>query len=258
MSEPLFFDAHAHVTFAAFEADAAEVIERTLAGETWLVNVSTQLPTSQRAVKFAHEYDEGVYAAVGLHPTHVLDHSFDRSAYLKLAQDEKVVAIGEVGMDYYRMDKQVSGAKQEEIFRAFIEIAIEVGKPLIVHCRDAYDDLYRILSDYNGQVNAIIHCFVGNDVIAQKFLDLGFTISFTGIITFTDNEGLLRAVKQVPMDRFTIETDCPYLAPLPHRGQRNEPLYVKYIADKVAELKGMSPEDIAAAATRNARKFFKV
>lgn len=255
LQKPEFFDVHAHVCFTAFEEDADEVIQRTLQGNTWMINVGTQLPTSKRAMDFAKKYGRGVYAAVGLHPTHVEKHPFEKAEYLALAQEQSVVAIGEVGLDYFRMEKDTKPL-QEKILRDFLDIAAETNKPLIIHCRDAYEDLYNILKEYKNKVRGLIHCFVGNYEISKKFLELGFTISFTGIITFSKDEGLLRAAREVPLEKFTVETDCPYLTPVPHRGKRNEPLYVRHVAEKIAELKNVSLQDIAQNATQNSLHLF--
>lgn len=253
--KPQFFDVHAHVNFQVFEQNAEQVIAETLEANTWMINVGTQLPTSQRAVELAKKYD-GVWASVGMHPTHVEKHSFDAAAFRTLVQEPKVVAVGETGLDYFRL-AQNSRKLQEDIFRKHITLALEAQKPLMVHCRDAYEDLWSILKEYQGKVRGIIHCYVGDPEMGKKFLELGFFLSFTGIITFRkDTDPLIETVKQVPMDQFTLETDAPYLAPVPHRGKQNQPLYVRHVAERFAEIKSMSVEEIARASVRNACRIF--
>ncbi|OGY78590.1 MAG: hypothetical protein A3B74_04380 [Candidatus Kerfeldbacteria bacterium RIFCSPHIGHO2_02_FULL_42_14] len=254
--QPNFFDVHTHVNFQAFEQDAEKVIDEAFAAKTWMINVGTQHATSHRALDLAQKYDEGVWASVGLHPTHVEKNYFNEQAFRKLAKEPKVVAIGETGLDYFRLEKN-SHKLQEIIFRKHIDIALETQKPLMVHCRDAYEDLYAILKEYQGKLRGIIHCYVGTPEMGKKFLELGFFLSFTGIITFRkNNDPLIEAVKMTPLDRFTLETDAPYLAPVPHRGKRNLPVYVRHVAERFADIKGVTLEEIAQASVQNACAMF--
>lgn len=265
---PRMIDIHGHVQFEAFENDWKEVMDRSLAGNCWVVIPSTQLATATRALEIAHQYPSGVFAAIGFHPTHVegprgnvfLVEDFDA-----LAQDAAVVAIGECGLDYFRMDQSRRGelmVLQKKVLWQQIELATLRCLPMIVHCRDAYDDLITMLSDAvaRGMLErrGVIHCYLSDWKHAEAFLDLGFSLSFTGIITFTDDEALLDVVRKVPVDRFCIETDAPYLSPVPQRGKRNEPLNVEFIAEFVAALRGMSPEDVLSATLGNARKIFRI
>lgn len=258
MPDIQYIDTHAHVNFEAFSTDATEVLTNTLKEKTWVINVGSQFLTSTRAVSLAKKFERGVYAAVGLHPIHVQYEPFDRDGYYKLAQDKKVVAIGEIGMDFYRM-KGDNKKQQEVLFRDMIGVALELDKPVIIHGRQAYDEIYSIVKEYSGKgLRGVMHCFAGNKLTAKKFLDLGFYISFTGIITFTKDVSLLDSVKYVPSDFIMSETDCPYLAPNPYRGKRNEPLYVRYVVDKIAELRQLSNETTQQFLVDNSCRFFNL
>lgn len=283
---PILVDTHTHISFNAFKDDGDVVVNRALNAGVWLVAVGTQIDTSHHAVDCAGRYPEGVYAIVGLHPIHLFSHhvdeeeshfaareeKFDYNAYKTLASHPKVVGIGECGLEYYRLPegKEEEIKKiQQETFIQQIKLAVELKKPLMVHSRDAYEDVYEILKSYMLQVTCpigvIIHSFIGNWGEAKKFLDLGCFLSFNGIITYKPRKEklpgasdpcLLEAVKNMPLDRILLETDAPYLSPIPHRGKRNEPAYVRLVAEKVAELKGVSVEEVASQTTKNARRVF--
>src|SRR3989338_4939956 len=257
-------DIHAHVNFNAFREDGDDVIKRTLVAGTGMILVGSQYDTSRRAIEYAERYPEGVWAAVGLHPIHTGEEfhvdgeeiasagvpgfktrteEFDYEKYKTLAVHPKVVAIGECGLDHYRVGKvEADKQKQAEVFRKQIQLAREVKKPLIIHCRNAYDDLYEILKQEHAGPPAggggTIHFFAGTWQDAQKFLGLGFHLSFTGVITFARDYD--ETLKNAPLDRIMVETDAPYVAPAPYRGKRNEPLYVEEVAKKIAELRGIS------------------
>lgn len=279
----MLIDTHAHVNFNSFRSDSDEVIKRALDNNTWVINVGSQFSTSRRAVSIAENYEEGVYAAIGLHPIHLVAanvdeedmqfesraEEFDYEAYRVLAQNKKVVAIGEIGLDYFHMKDRVKGEvdkkkiikikeKQKKVFVKQFELAQEFNLPVIVHCREAHDDLLEIIKNlriHHPHAKGVIHCFDGDFETAKKYFDLGFMISFTGLVTFVKG---YEWIKKIPGDHFMIETDCPYLAPPPHRGERNEPVYVKYIAKKIAEIRGVGEEEVEKITTRNARKFFKM
>ncbi|PJE73804.1 MAG: hydrolase TatD [Candidatus Terrybacteria bacterium CG10_big_fil_rev_8_21_14_0_10_41_10] len=279
---PKLIDTHTHVNFSAFKNDGKEVIKRALDEDVWIINVGSQANTSERAVKIANEYDEGVYAAVGLHPAHLeeqeIDYEeegnkinyksrveeFDEDFYLKLARDDKVVAIGECGLDFQRTKNQASEKleaeslkeKQKEVFIKHLELANKINKPIIIHCRNAHDDLLKILRLAVKPPSGVMHFFTGTLEQAEKYIELGFYISFSGVITFTDAYD--EVVRNIPSDRILVETDAPYVSPKPHRGKRNEPAYVKYAAQKIADLRGVSFDEIAAQTTENARKLFKI
>jgi TatD DNase family protein len=272
-------DIHAHVNFNAFRSDGDEVVRRTLAEQVGIILVGSQYDTSRRALEYAARYPVGVWAAIGLHPIHLVElhvdseelgsppagggfttrpEVFDYEKYKELARDPKTVAIGECGLDYYHTG-QASEEKilQHDTFREQIRLARDVEKPLIIHCRNAYDDLYEILKKENaGDVGGTVHFFAGTWADAQKFLSIGFYLSFTGVITFAHNYD--EVIKKAPLDRIMVETDAPYVAPAPYRGKRNEPLYVREMAARVAELRGISFEEAARATTANARRLFRL
>ncbi len=286
----MLIDTHAHVNFRAFKDDAKEVLQRALESGIQVINVGSQIDTSRQTVELANQFASGVYAVVGLHPEHThsqfvdeeethfktREEVFDYDAYKKLALDPKVVGIGECGLDYYRLpevqDSEPIKQKQRDAFRAQLRLAKELDKVLVIHSRPAkgdeslYDDLLGILDEENNQPSALspqplrfeIHSFTGSPQALQKFLDRGAYVSFNGITTFDKTGNMEQLVKMVPLDRILLETDCPYLTPVPNRGKRNEPAYVQYVAGKVAELKGVSVEEIAARTTENARRLFRL
>ena len=284
---PKLYDTHAHTHFNAFKQDAEEVMKRALDAGVWFNLVGTQKDTSKNGMDWAHKFAEGGYPVIGLHPNHVTEQpideeeshfvsrgeEFDYSYYKALAEDRKVVGIGECGLDYFHLPKNMPfeevREKQIEVFKKLCRIATEVNKPLVVHCRDAQSDILDILEAQVAEgslpARGVAHCFDGNPEDAKRYLAMGFYVSFTGIITFPPRKAnpehtleLQQVVKDAPLDRLLIETDCPYLAPIPHRGKRNEPLYVEFVAQKIAELKGLSFEEVAQATTKNARTLFKI
>ena len=285
----MLIDTHAHLNFSAFKNNYMEVIDRTLKENVWIINVGSQSSTSQRAVEIADEYNQGVYAAVGLHPTHLFEMDVDEAEvgvafksrredwehdfYADLAKNKKVVAVGEIGLDYNfipkNVDFEIAKKKQQEVFRHGLDLADELNLPVIVHSRDTHIDIIPILKDYlaAGRLKrrGVLHCFTGNWNDAQQYLELGFLMSFTGVITFVPKpkqkdlqEKILEAVLNIPMDKMMIETDAPYLAPEPYRGRQNEPLYVEYVAKKIAEIKNVPTEEIAKITTETARIFFQI
>ena len=283
----MLIDSHAHLNFNAFKDDGSQVIHRAIDSDIWLINVGSQFTTSKRALKIANQYPQGVYAAIGLHPVHISatevdeeevkfktsEEKFDSSKYQELIdsdQDHKIVAIGEIGLDYYHIpqDKTLAEikAKQKQEFLTQVDFARKNNLPIILHSRgsinnplDAYNDLLDILSNIKDRPKGVIHCFGANAQIAQKFIDLGFYLGFTGIITFGKNADYLRQVVQhIPLEKILIETDAPYLAPHPHRGKRNEPAFVEFVAHKVAAIKKVDYQQVANTTTRNAKKLFKL
>jgi TatD DNase family protein len=277
----MLIDTHAHVNFNAFKEDAEEVIKRSLEKEVFLVNVGSQYSTSVRAVKTAEKYTAGVWAAIGIHPLHLEERTFitnnddpelkedevksvgeifAEEKYRELGKGEKVVAIGEVGLDYHHFqegdDVEKMKVKQKEVLRYFIDLANELEKPMMIHCWDAYDDLLEIFQNKPVKKSGVIHSFVGGYKTANKFLEMGFLIGLNGVITYSDSFD--RLIKEVPLSKMLLETDCPYLSPVPLKGQRNEPLYVAYVAEKIAQIKQVSPEEVAQATTQNAKKLFNL
>jgi len=278
-------DTHAHVNFNAFKDDSDEVIRRALQSDVWLVNVGSQYTTSERAVEIAERYSRGVYAAIGLHPIHLetklvkikvdkeeiefetREEDFDYEKYKKLAQtSSKVVALGEIGLDYYRRPKTKTKQaefkeKQKQTFIKQLELAQELNLPVILHCRMAHDDLITTLQHYNNTtIRGVSHCFTGTLEEAKEYIKLGFYIGFNGLI-FKKVEGLPNVeeiIREIPLEKILVETDCPYLSPPPYENQRCKPLYVKYVAEKIAKIKNLSCEEAAKITTRNARELFGI
>ena len=253
--KPRLIDAHTHAQFSAFGGDRGEVIGRALEAVTWMVNVGTDKQMSQGAVELAHKYSEGVYATAGLHPNDY-EEGFDCDFYKKLSTDSKVVAIGECGLDYFRSAPETK-EKQKQIFLKQIELAHEVKKPLMIHCREAFADLIDILTFHRQLLTTtpgICHFFSGAIEDAQKLMDFGFSFSFGGGITFAREYEKL--IKFIPLDRILLETDAPFVAPIPYRGKRNEPAYVEEVAKKIAEILNKDFNEIAEITTKNAIKIF--
>ena len=276
----MLFDAHAHLQFKVFEKDRDAVIRRTLDAGAGCINVGTQKDTSKAAVKLAQKY-VGLWAAVGLHPIHTEEsyydeqevaggtgfksrqEIFDPAFYEKLAKDPKVVAIGECGLDYAVFVRERSSPaeikkrkeKQKAAFIRQIELAQKIKKPLVIHCREAYDEVLEILRDYPG-VLGNMHFFAGDWQTAKKFLDLGFYLSFTGVITFARQYD--EVLEKMPLNRLMIETDAPYVAPIPYRGKRNEPIYAAEVARRVAQIRGLSFEDVCDLTFQNAKRIFSL
>lgn len=252
----MLIDTHAHVNFSAYRLDADEVIRQSLDNNTWLINVGSQYPTGKKAVELAEKYKEGVYAAVGLHPIHVQD-GFDYEKYKQLARSPGVVAIGEIGLDY-KEEYVPFKEKQKEVFLKQLELAQELHLPIIFHCRMAHDDLINILNSqfliHNYKLQGVVHCFTGNWVQAEKYLGMGLYLGFNGIIFKMNLDDI---IKKTPLERILIETDSPYLTP-PQTEGRNEPLYVKYIAEKIAEIKKITYEEITKITTENAKNLFEI
>jgi TatD DNase family protein len=261
----MIIDTHAHLNFKAFDRDYKQVIQRAFAaGVVSIINVGSDLKTSPKAISIAEEYKKGVYAAVSIHPIHVgeiRDLRVEIEKLRKLAYNSKVVAIGETGLDYFKLkikNEKLKIEKQKELFKAQLKLAKELNLPVIIHSRDAYEDTLGILTEEGKGLKGVIHCFLGNLQQAEQFLNLGFYISFIGMITFPKKEEVHEAIYGIPLHKIMVETDCPFAAPLPYRGQRNEPAYVVEVAKKIAEIKGVSFEEIAKATTENAKKLFKI
>ena len=284
----MLIDTHAHLNFPAFEKDKDKVIGNCLDENVWMINVGTNFETSKKAVEIAQEYEKSVYATIGLHPINldtglvkiskrknqnledVLEKDFDYEKYKKLAKSKKVVAIGEIGFDYYwkpktTKKKELFKKKQKELFLRELKLAQELNLPVIFHCRMAHQDLIEILNShfeiFDSKVKGVIHGFVGTLEQLNEYLKMGFYIGFNGII-FKKIEGIdfEKIIKNTPIDRILIETDCPYLIPPPATAggglTRNEPQYVKYVAQKIAKIKNLTFEKIAEITTQNAKGFF--
>lgn len=252
----MLIDSHAHLEMRDFDADRKDVIERAgLAGVDCIVTVGTNPGLSRKALSIARQY-ENIYATVGVHPHDVAkasDKSFDE---LKaLSQDPKVVAYGEIGLDYFRNISPRE--KQIEMFAKQLELAQELNLPVIIHDRDAHEETLRMVKA-SGVRLGVFHCFSGDWAMARQCIELGFYISVSGVVTFDKSKVLQEVVRQAPLDTILLETDCPYLTPVPHRGKRNEPSFIVHTAKKVAEIKKLPWEDIAQTAASNTRKLFNI
>jgi TatD DNase family protein len=272
-------DSHSHIQFSAYDADREEVIKRAREAGVKMIAIGTRVSTSLEGVKVAKEYPEDVLGATaGFHPGHLdaeehfdkdelrenIKEKFDIDALREVAKDKHVLAIGECGLDYYRLPGDAAKAsqikeKQKKVFLAQIELAKELEKPLVIHCRSAFSDLIEILvaSRYSLITTpGVIHFFSGTKDAARELMDLGFYIAFGGVITFTKDYD--EVVKFVPLERIILETDAPYVAPAPYRGKRNEPAYMVETAKKVAELKGVSYEEVLTVTEHNTKTLFRL
>lgn len=249
----MLIDTHAHLEMLEGVPDVIQRARDSSVGR--ILAVSSDLPSSKRSVEISRNFAD-VYAAVGIHPheaTSLNDGIFPEIENLAGAQ--KVLAVGETGLDYHYMHSPREA--QIYSFRRHIELAKRVRLPLVIHVRDAHEDVLGVLREENTRgVSAVIHCFTGDYQTAKRYIEEGFYISFSGVITFKNAEEIREAARKIPSEMMLIETDSPYLAPIPFRGKRNEPAYVKYVAQKIAELRGVSFEEIEEQTTANARNLF--
>ena len=258
-----YIDIHSHISFPQFDDDRDEVFERMCDAKTSTITVSVDFESSKRAVEVAEQYKD-VYATIGLHPADNKKESFDAKEYASLVENKKVVAVGECGLDYFRIDNsdETEKERQRVEFSKQIEFAMEHNLPLMIHGRpsqetmDAYEDILLELTPFKGQVLGNIHFFVGTEEVARKFFDLGFTLSFSGVITFTNEYDEL--IKNAPLEMLMSETDSPYATPVPHRGKRNEPSYVSIVTEKIADIRGEGREKVLQQILQNAEKVFGI
>ena len=255
------FDSHAHVAFHQFDDDRDEVIARAeRAGVVGWIEIGTDLTQSQKAIELAQKH-ENVWATVGVHPSDIAE--LDEKAWGELESmlaDENVVAVGEVGLDYYR-----GGTKEEQLpaLERFVQLAKEHSLPIVFHVRDgersAHNDLIEFLQNMSDPKRpaGVIHTFSGNQEQAKEYLDLGLHLSFSGVVTFKNAGDIAEVAATAPLDRILIETDCPFLAPEPYRSKRNEPAYVALVAQKIAELRDISTDEIAIATANNTHALFQ-
>ncbi len=257
-----YIDIHTHLNLEAFDVDGKEVGERTRAEGVAYINIGTGKVTSEKAVALAHEA-EGIFATVGMHPTHTSGEHAETFVYedfRTLARNEKVVAVGECGLDYFRVDKEMK-AEEEAVFLEHIRLANEVGKPLMLHIRpsegsmDAYEDALAVLKAH-AKVSGNVHFFAGTYDIAKQFWDIGFTTSFTGVITFASQYD--EVIKKAPLAMLHAETDAPYVSPVPFRGKRNEPLHVREVYKRIAMLRGEDEDVVREALVQNAERLFNI
>jgi len=263
----IFYDTHAHLDYPDFASDLPQVIERAqAAGITKIISIGTDLASSKRAIGLSEQF-QSVFAVAGWHPSHALEAPDDlRPALRELARHPKVVAIGETGLDYYRLPSHKSGGtaadderykrKQARIFEQQLEVASELGLNCVIHQRDAVEDTIAQMQPFAGRVRGVFHCFA-NDVRAmERILAMGSLVSFTGIVTFKNAQNVRDTLAATPLGKFMLETDCPFLAPMPYRSRRCEPAYVKEISEMVAEVKSCAQNELSAATCATAHEFF--
>lgn len=280
---PFLVDTHCHLHFPAYDADRATLLARLRSEGMWAMTIGTTLANSARALALA-EAEEGIWASAGLHPEHITstfhdpaegdvsESCVDESALETLARSsKKVVAIGETGLDFFRIDSAQGAiqarAAQEKAFLAHVRVARTVGLPVVIHCRDALSRLVQILhaeQTTHGPIRGVVHSFTGTWDEARPLLELGLMIAVNGIATFPPRKSadpahaIDRTIENIPFDRLLLETDAPYLAPVPHRGARNEPVLVRAVATHVAQVRGVSLDAVAQQTTQNARAFFNI
>ncbi|MBO0443485.1 TatD family hydrolase [Vagococcus fluvialis] len=254
----MIFDTHTHLNVEQFKDKIPEVMERARElGVSEMAVVGFDTPTIEKSLELSHTY-ENIYSIIGWHPTEA--GSYTKEIETKLQQqleDERVVALGEIGLDYYWMEdpKEV----QDKVFRRQIAIAKEMNLPISIHTRDAIEDTYKILKEEKiHNIGGIMHSFSGDAEWAKRFLDLGMHISFSGVVTFKKAFEVHEAASFVPLDKLLVETDAPYLAPMPYRGKRNEPGYTRYVVEKLAELRNLPFEEVAKITQENAHKLFRI
>lgn len=282
-----YIDTHAHVNFPDYDNDRDEVIKRAFDEGVCMINVGTDLESSRGAVELAKKYNDasgegrsevhgengGIYAIVGIHPHEAMKpeiiNNFDNvlSELKELAKDNCVVAIGECGLDFFKIKEYNESFSEEEVksvqerlFRAQIDLAIALNKPLMIHARDSYGEILEILHEYlilpNVKLRGNVHFFAGTIEQAKAFIGCGFTVSFTGVITFAKNyEDIIRGL---PVESILSETDCPFVAPVPFRGQRAEPWHARLVVEKIAEIKGLNIENAAEILMNNAKRVFNI
>jgi TatD DNase family protein len=285
----MLIETHAHLDYPDFAADFEEVLRRaTDAGVTRIITIGTSIESSRRAVELAEKYSN-VFAVIGVHPTYVEESGEDVITPLReLAQNPRVVAIGETGLDYHRLpsvemakerkdtellvhalqtstEQQLEAqihdgaykSKQASLFEQHLDLAAELGLNVVIHQRDAWQDTLEIMRPYTGKLRGVFHCFGGSLEQASEVLELDHLVSFTGIVTFKNGAAVREVAAKVPLWKFMVETDCPYLAPVPFRGKRCEPAHTRLVAETIAAVRGLPLEEIAEATSDTAEKFFR-
>lgn len=255
-----YIDVHAHIQDPAFDPDRGEVVARMREGGIAAIVVGTDYEMSKGAVLLAEKH-ENLFAAVGLHPTDNQGERFEMAEYKKLAEGKKVVAVGECGLDYFRIapgDREIEKVRQKKNFEAQVEFAAALSLPLMIHCRNAHEDMLGILGakkkEHGEKLRGDIHFFSAGEDIAKQYLDLNFTLSFTGVVTFARDYD--DALRYAPLGMIMSETDCPYAAPVPYRGKRNEPSFVREVVRRISEVRGEDFERVRKAMVENAKRVF--
>ncbi len=271
---PTYFDTHAHTQFSAYDEDRDEVIKRAFDAGVWIINIGSNTETSKKAIALAEKYEEGIYAVIGIHPSHadMTDNRqlhedggfdpFDEESFVAMAKSDKVVAVGECGLEYSEEGTE-DKEKQRELFLNHIEFCHKIRKPIVIHCRNAYRHTYEILKAERNSlpdIPGVMHFFAGSKEDAYRFLDLGFGFSFGGVATFA-KKGIGpydEVIKAIPDSSIMLETDAPFVSPEPLRGKRNEPVNVIHVAKYISVLKGVPLEVLAKKTTENAFRFFAI
>jgi TatD DNase family protein len=261
----VLIDTHAHLDYPEFQSDFAGVLQRALdAGVTQIISIGTSLASSARVVALASEHPM-IHPVIGVHPTDTQDADIDdiRPALKAIAGQHKIAAIGETGLDYHRLPENPDEAarikeRQARHFRQQLELAVELALNVVIHQRDAWDDTVAVLSEYTGKVRGVFHCFGGTPGQVSQLASMGHLMSFTGIVTFKNAAIVRESAQAVPSDGYMVETDCPYLAPVPHRGGRCEPWHTRLVAEEIARVRNRPIDEIAAATTQTARQFFRL
>lgn len=253
----MFIDSHCHLNFPSLNEQLDQLLANMQDNQvSHALCVSVELASFPAVLALAEGHDN-LYASVGVHPDYELDEEPSQSELVKLSQHPKVIAIGETGLDYYRLTGDLEW--QRERFRTHIRASLESGKPLIIHTRSAAADTLRIMAEENaGEIGGVMHCFTESLEVAKAAIDLGFHISFSGILTFKNATSIKQVAQNIPLDKMLIETDSPYLAPTPHRGKTNQPAFVKHVAEEIARLRGISVEEVGVATSRNFNRLFKL
>ena len=255
----MFIDTHSHLTFPEFSNDLADVIHRAKEAKLEaIINIALGDEAIKQSLKISQDYPDYVFMAAGLHPHEAKDWSDAYEKTLRqLAQEKKIIALGEMGLDYFYKHSPIED--QKEVFRLSLRLAQELNLPAIIHSRDAAKDTVQILQEESqGSLKGVLHCFAGDMELAKAALDQGLLFSFTGNITFPKAQKIRDAAKEIPIDRIMVETDCPFLAPQAFRGKRNEPAYVVKVAEQIAEIKSLSVEEVALKTMQNARTLFNL
>ena len=264
----IFYDTHAHLTYPDFADELPQIVARAeAAGIAKIICIGTDLVSSKRAIGLAEQFPN-VFAVVGWHPSDAMQAPDDlRPALQDLARHPKVVALGETGMDYHRLPSKQLGAsaaddapikqRQAALFRQHLEVAAELGLGCVIHQRDSLDDTLALLEPFADRVRGVFHCFANDAATMRRIVALGSLVSFTGILTFKNGQNIRDTLAATPMDKFMLETDCPFLAPMPYRGKRCEPAYVKEISEVAAQVRGCSLEELSAATCATAESFFR-
>ena len=251
----MFIDSHCHLDFPDLVKDIDAILDKMRANDvTHALCVSVQLETFPNVLELAEKHDN-LFASVGVHPDYELETEPTQAELVRLAQHPKVVAIGETGLDYYRLTGNLDW--QRDRFRTHIRAAIQSVKPLIIHTRSAADDTLRIMAEENaGNIGGVMHCFTENLQVAEAAIEMGFYISFSGIVTFKNATAIKEVARSIPLEKILIETDSPYLAPTPHRGKTNQPAFVKHVAEEIALLRNITVAEVGETSSRNFRRLF--